>query len=126
MVVLPAPDGPTSATSWPGSATNETSKRTCCPPDVLEHGYGLERGERDLFRPGVPEIDVVERHPGRPRVAQPLRQALSAIIGGRSSTSNTRSKETSAVMTSTCTLDRARQRPVQPGQVMRHGDESSH
>ncbi len=27
MVVLPAPDGPTRATSWPGRAVNETSNR---------------------------------------------------------------------------------------------------
>ena len=28
MVVLPAPDGPTSATSWPGSAVKVTSNST--------------------------------------------------------------------------------------------------
>ena len=28
MVVLPAPDGPTRATSWPGSAVKLTSKST--------------------------------------------------------------------------------------------------
>ena len=27
-MVLPAPEGPTSATSWPGSTSNDTSKRT--------------------------------------------------------------------------------------------------
>ena len=30
IVVLPAPEGPTRATSWPGSARNETPCRTVC------------------------------------------------------------------------------------------------
>ena len=30
MVVFPAPDGPTRATSCPGSAVNDTSKSTGC------------------------------------------------------------------------------------------------
>ena len=29
MVVFPAPEGPTRATSWPGSAVKLTSKSTC-------------------------------------------------------------------------------------------------
>ena len=106
MVVLPAPDGPTRATSWPGSAVKVTSNSTCWDDGGVEHGHRLQRGQGDLLGGRVAEVDVVELDragPGGPATAS----GSSWIIGGRSSTSKTRSKETRVVITSICTLDRA-------------------
>jgi hypothetical protein len=72
----------------------------------VEPGDRLERGERDLLGRRVGEHDVVELDDsgadGRLRAP-----GFCCTIGSRSSTSKTRSKLTSAVMTSTRTLDSA-------------------
>ena len=60
MVVFPAPDGPTRATSWPGWAGNDTSNSTWLRRGLLEHGHRLERGQRHLLGARVAEVDVVE------------------------------------------------------------------
>ena len=52
---------------------------------------------------GVGEPDVAQAHADRP-VGQARASGRSVIIGGRSSTSKTRSNDTSAVITSTRAL----------------------
>ena len=72
---------------------------------VLEAGDALERGERHLGGRRVAEADVVELDGDRARRAAASVSAASTIVGSRSSTSSTRSKLTSVVITSTCTFD---------------------
>ena len=61
IVVLPAPDGPTSATVSPGSTVSDTSRRIqslgSSPPGVPGR---LQRRERDLAARRVAEPHVVE------------------------------------------------------------------
>ena len=66
MVDLPAPDGPTSATVWPGSTRNDTPCSTSSPRAVVEHGDLLQRGERHLVGRRVAEAHVVELDRHRP------------------------------------------------------------
>ena len=72
---------------------------------LVEHGDLLQRRQRHLLGAGVGEADVAQAHaetgPVRQRCAASGR---SVIIGGRSSTSKTRSNDTSAVITSTRAL----------------------
>ena len=63
IVVLPAPDGPTSAVSCPGGAWKVTSRSTgCAGPGVLGRRQRdrLQRGQRHLAGRRVVERDVVE------------------------------------------------------------------
>ena len=60
MVDLPAPDEPTRATVWPGSARKEMPCRTSAPPRVSRDGDLLQGGEGDLVGGRVGEADVVE------------------------------------------------------------------
>ena len=64
----------------------------------------------------VAERDVVELDAARRRAGRPTASGFSWIIGGRSSTSKTRSKLTSAVITSIRTLESALERAEQPQQ----------
>ena len=65
MVVLPAPEGPTSATSCPGSATKVMSDSTVFSGVCIGHGNGFERCERDFRRRGITKRDSIERNPSR-------------------------------------------------------------
>ena len=104
-MVLPAPDGPTSATSWPGSAVNETSNSTwlvgACSSTATDSSDASDTSSARIAEVDVGELD--RRRPAGTSTAP----GFSAIIGGRSSTSKTRSNDTSAVITSTCTLESA-------------------
>ena len=107
-VVLPAPDGPTRATSWPGSivaltpsSTSVGARRPSARPAPSGAGasrlrdHRVGRGRRSARRRARPDRSASTRStaPGR-----------SSIGTGASSTSNTRSNDTSAVMMSTRAL----------------------
>ncbi len=105
-MVLPAPDGPTRATIWPGCAVKVTS----CSTMLVVAGLGP--GHRSPGWPATPRRRAGSGTPrGRtprapPSAASTTASGLSSIIEGRSSTSKTRSKLTSAVITSTRTFER--------------------
>ena len=99
MVVLPAPDGPTSATSWPGSAVKRRRREdpvrrlvarrraaASASSDAIDtvggRGWRNHTSSNSTCGPGGDE--VVRRRGGR------------RWRGGESSTSNTRSNETTA------------------------------
>ena len=107
MVVLPAPEGPTRATIWPGSGGEGDVAQHLAGRARCRDGHRLQRGQRHLVGGGVAELDVVELDGAGPSAAAARRPGCSATMGLRSSTSKTRSKLTSAVITSTCTLDSA-------------------
>src|SRR5579859_6826691 len=101
-VVFPAPDGPTSAVIVPGSTTNEIPCSTSAD------------GSADSLEPSASSdaIDTAEEAGYRKRTSsatiRPLTglgsgiaPGLSSMTRGASSTSNTRSKDTRAVSTST-------------------------
>ncbi len=71
----------------------------------LDARHRLQRGQRDLVGLGVGEGDVVELEPAGVRGAASTASGFSWIRLGRSSTSKTRSKLTSAVITSIRTLE---------------------
>src|SRR6266550_133206 len=106
IVVLPAPEGPTSATSWPGAAVNETpcstswlgawSSTATSSSEASDTSAAVGYENRTSW-------NSIERAP----VGNVAASGASAISGGRSSTSKTRSNETSALITSTRTLDSA-------------------
>ena len=70
----------------------------------VERGDLLQRGQRHLVGRRVGEADVVELDRHRARRAPAPASGFSAISGFRSSTSKTRSKLTSALITSTRAL----------------------
>ena len=109
IVVLPAPEWPTSATMWPAGTVKLTSCERVAVDLVAQGRDGLEGGQRDLVGARVAEADVVELDGRavllRPAARRSLASGFSATVGSRSSTSSTRSKLTSAVITSTWTLD---------------------
>ena len=104
IVVLPPPDGPTSATSCPGSmrggdaAQHERARRVGQRPAAGR--IRLERRDRDLRGRRVAEPDVVELDAAA-RSTRSIAPGASTIAFGVSSTSNTRSNETNALMMST-------------------------
>ena len=102
--------------------------------DLVEHlagvarlgaGDGLQRGQRDLVGAGVGEGDVVELEPRRGGAAAPTASGFSWISDGRSSTSKTRSKLTSAVITSMRTLERPWSGPSSRVQQHAEGDDGA-
>ena len=103
-MVLPAPDGPTSATSWPGSATNETSWSTCWLGRWSRTATASSEASDTSFAVGYAKStwrsSTVLGPPGTSTAS-----GASWIIGSRSSTSKTRSNDTSAVAMSTLTFD---------------------
>ena len=122
-MVLPAPDGPTSATICPGSTVNDTSWRTCCGRRGVEDGHGLERREGHLVGRRVAERDVVEldgRGAPRRRVTA---SGFSSIIGGRSSTSKTRSKDDQRGHHVDADVGQRGERPVEPAEQAGQRDE---
>ena len=64
-VVLPAPDGPTRATSWPGLGGERDVEEDLVGRALVEHRHRLERGQRHLLGRRVAEVDVVEFDGGR-------------------------------------------------------------
>ena len=86
---------------------NDTSCSTCWLRRLVEHRDRLQRRQRHLVGARVAERHVAQLDLGRARGGSRSASGFSSIIGGRSSTSKTRSKLTSAVITSTCTLDSA-------------------
>ena len=99
MVVFPAPDGPTRAVSVPGSAANEIPFNIS--PESTVSNFAADSSEaseissafgyrNETFLNSTRGIDVVSA----------VAPGLLVTMGAKSSTSNTRSKETSAVMTS--------------------------
>src|SRR6266550_3761583 len=106
IVVLPAPEGPTSATSWPGAAVNETPCSTSWLGAWSSTATSSSEASDTSAAVGYENrtsSNSMEREPARSATAS----GPSAISGGRSSTSKTRSNETSALITSTRTLDSA-------------------
>src|SRR5918993_4729510 len=106
MVVLPAPDGPTSATSSPGAALNDTPCSTSWAGAWSSTATSSSEASDTSAAVGYEKCtsaNSIDRAPGA-SVAAP---GLSATIGRMSSTSKTRSKDTSALITSTRTLDSA-------------------
>src|SRR5450755_3887213 len=106
IVVLPAPEGPTSATSSPAWAVNETSYKTCVFGEVsriaTDSSEASETSAAAGYRNCTWSNSMMFAPAGRSTAS-----GASAIIGGRSSTSKTRSNDTSAVMIETLTFDRA-------------------
>ena len=108
IVVLPAPDGPTSAVSFPAGTWKVTSRSTHASPG--RSGAGSAAGSSEAsdtwlaagYRNHTPSTST----PGASRVcASGYASGRSAISGSRSRISKTRSKLTSAVRTSTGRLD---------------------
>ena len=66
MVVLPAPEGPTSATTVPARRERDPAQHLDAA-GALEGGDGLERGDRDLLGGGVAEAHVAELDGRGPR-----------------------------------------------------------
>jgi hypothetical protein len=125
MVVLPAPDGPTRATSWPGSARKVTSKSTWSRAVLLEHGHRLERGERDLLGARVGEVDVVELDGGR---APRERHGAGRSVDHRGQVEHLEDPVEGDQRGHDVDVDvgELRQRPVEPGEVGGHGDQGAH
>ena len=102
-VVLPAPDGPTSATSCPGSISADTPRSTSDGfvgrrprrPD------GFEAGNDRIGRVAEADVPQLDAAAGETRSTAPGRSGIGLAA---SSTSKTRSKDTSAVITSTRAL----------------------
>ena len=127
-------DGPTSATSWPGSTTADTWCSTSTPGDAVERrNAAVEPGRRrprarrptPTRRPGsgtltssnstlTGRIDQVDARPG-----------ASSSGFGASSTSKTRSNETSAVIDVDARVREARERSVDAPDVGGEGDEGA-
>ena len=99
-VVLPAPDGPTTATIRPGGISRSTSVSTLPeaspPPKPSDSGpASAGKAKRTRSKRTRPSGSARSPAPG------------ASVIGlGASSTSNTRSKLTNAVITSTLALER--------------------
>src|SRR4029453_15856981 len=102
----PAPGGPTSATSSPGAAVKDTPCRTGCAGAWSSTATSSSEASDTSAAVGYEKCTSsksIERVPG----ARATAPGLSATIGAMSSTSKTRSKETSALITSTRTFDSA-------------------
>ena len=105
LVVLPAPEGPTSATSSPGATLKLTSRRiqalssSRSVAPVCSSSEAIDDIAADGWRNQTWSNST--RPTGSTRSTAPGRLEIS---GGKSSTSNTRSNETSAVRTSTRAL----------------------
>jgi len=119
IVVLPAPDGPTSAVSCLAGAVKLTS---CSTPRLasVRSGCGSAMDSSDAsdtsdgggYRNETCSKAMSAGPPGPDPLSCPATTSgsapgLSSISGFRSSTSNTRSKLTSAVITLIWTLDSA-------------------
>ena len=106
MVVFPAPDGPTIAVRVPAGAEKEIPRSTS--PLSIVSGRDADSSEASemscaLGYEKATSLNAMARFL-RSKVVAP---GLSVIIGWRSRTSKTRSKETSEVITSIRTLDNA-------------------
>ena len=66
MVVLPAPDGPTSATSAPGRATKLTSASTCWDGAWSSFATDSSEASETSCCARIAEVDVLELDLGRP------------------------------------------------------------
>ena len=115
-MVLPAPDGPTSAVSWPDGARKLTSCRTPAAAagrsgtgSAIDSSEASDTSDADGYRNDTSSnwISGAACSPPSPgtRAGSTTASGRSAISGLRSSTSKTRSKLTSAVITLICTLD---------------------
>ena len=131
-MVFPAPEGPTRAVSVPGSATKTTLVQGPFPGAGPAWGRSvlvrlclqrLHRGE--AFRPValVAEGDVGELHLSSPGAKRLPGSTGSGMSVSRSSTSNTRSKETSEVANSTLELVIAGERPIELDEQGREHDD---
>ena len=107
MVVLPAPDGPDQRHHLAGLDREGHVVEHLGRTRGVEHGHRLEGGERHLFGRRVAEVDVVVLDGGRAGGHRTGVRGVDDHRAARSRTSKTRSKETSAVMTSICTFDSA-------------------
>src|SRR5436190_8806918 len=105
VVDLPAPDGPTSATIWPGSMVNDTPRSTGSVTVrsrvATSSSDASETSAADGYRK-VTSRNSTLAEPGGTSTGF----SGSEMAGGRSSTSNTRSKLTSADMMFTRALER--------------------
>jgi hypothetical protein len=115
-VVLPAPDGPTRAVSWPDGARKLTSCRTPAAEfgrsgagSAIDSSEASDTSDADGYRNDTSSNSICGATSRRPspgtRAGRVTAPGRSAISGFRSSTSKTRSKLTSAVITLICTLD---------------------
>ena len=104
MVVLPAPLGPTSATSVPGSTVKETPCSTGPlprrSPVAMLSSEARETSSAEGYENDTSSTSTRTGPAGTGRAS-----GASATSGFRSSTSKTRSKDTSAVRMSTRTLE---------------------
>src|SRR6185437_5317485 len=111
IVVFPAPDGPTSAVSFPAGATKLTSRKTHSLSVLSRMGSAIDSSEAsDISLAAGYRKQTLSNSTGGanplpfPETGRGIAPDASAISGLRSSTSNTRSKLTSAVRKLTCTL----------------------
>jgi hypothetical protein len=106
VVDLPAPDGPTSATICPGWTVNDTPRSTSA--DAARSRIATSSSDASDTSAALGYRNRTSRNSTRP-VPDFIGRAFagSAIDGCRSSTSKTRSNDTSALITSTRTFDRA-------------------
>src|SRR5207248_1545147 len=104
IVVLPAPDGPTSAVICPDLTVNDTPFSTVWDGVASRTATDSRDASETSSALGYPKTTSSNCTTSAPG-ARSTAFGASATIGGRSSTSNTRSNDTSAVMTSTCTFD---------------------
>src|SRR5262249_32278285 len=74
-VVLPAPERPITATSWPGAIVRDTRSRATVPPKALLASCNVRSGAWT-----VPELDagpdVVSTHAGNISASEATRRAL--------------------------------------------------
>ncbi len=103
MVDLPAPDVPTSATSCPGSTVNDTLWSTSTPPRLSSCATSSSDASDTLSAEGYAKVTSSNSTDTGP-AGRSTASGFSAISGLRSSTSKTRSKLTTALMTSTRAL----------------------
>src|SRR2546425_11689651 len=106
-VVLPAPLGPTGATIWPGSATNETPRRigsdgsvdrpSAGPP--LASSEAIDTSDGAGYRNQTSSTSM--RPLTRPAASRGAALGLSAVARGASRTPKTRANDTRAGRRST-------------------------
>ena len=106
MVLLPAPDGPTIPVKVPGAAVKDIFLSTS--PLIIISGFAaISREAKDISSAFGYEKETFSNFNSGLLVSSAIAFFESTTIGCKSKTSNTLSKETSALITSTLTLESA-------------------
>ena len=127
MVVLPAPDGPTSATSCARFGRERDVEEHLLRHLRIQHRRPTPARPATPLRPtgsGSPHCGTRSTAPARGSSA--TASGLSTIAGGRSSTSKTRSNDDQRRHDVDPHIGQRRERPVEPAEIRGQRDERAH